>query len=68
MSAWKRLAQALGVTDELIFEEHERGPDDELRLQFAAIADFGSDERRAAKDVLDALILNHQARRWAGTG
>jgi DNA-binding XRE family transcriptional regulator len=31
MSALKRLAQVLGVTtDELIVEEHERGPDDEL--------------------------------------
>lgn len=49
MSALKRLAQALGVTtDELIFEEHERGPADELRLQFAAVAEFGPDEKKAA--------------------
>ncbi|HEX9727852.1 MAG TPA: helix-turn-helix transcriptional regulator [Gemmatimonadales bacterium] len=69
MSALERLAQALGVnTDELIFEEHERGPNDEMRLQFAAIAEFGPDEKKAAKDLLDALILKHQARRWTGTG
>ena len=61
MSSLKGLAQALGVTtDELISDEHERGPDDELRLQFAAVADFAPDEKKAAKEVLDALILKHQ--------
>jgi transcriptional regulator with XRE-family HTH domain len=25
-------------------------------------------EEKAAKDLLDALILKHQARRWTGTG
>jgi transcriptional regulator with XRE-family HTH domain len=68
MSALKRLAVALGVTiDELVFEEGERGPDDDLRLQFDAISQFGTEEKKAAKDLLDALILKHQARRWTGT-
>ena len=44
MSALKRLALALGVTtDELVFEDDERGPDDELRLQFEAISRFSPD-------------------------
>jgi len=35
MSALKRIALTLGVTiDEFVFEEGERGPDDDLRLQF----------------------------------
>jgi len=66
MSALKRLAQALGVTsDELIFEEHERGPDDELKLQFEAVAQFDPDEKQIVKVLLDSLILKHPARRWA---
>jgi len=32
------------------------------------VSQFGRDEKKAAKDVLDALILKHQARRWTGTG
>jgi len=68
MSALKRLARALGVTtDGLIFEERARGPDDKLRLRFAAVAQFGPEEKKAAKDLLDALILKRQARRWTGT-
>ena len=69
MSALKRLALALGVTtDELVFEENERGPDDELRLQFEAVSRFSPDEKRTAKEVLDSLILKHEAKRWASSG
>ncbi len=68
MSALKRLALALGVTsDELIFDEAERGPDDDLRLQFEAISSFDPDEKRTAKEVLEGLILKHEARRWAAS-
>jgi len=69
MSALKRLALALGVTlDELVFDEGERGPDDELRLQFEAVRQFAPDEKQIVKALLNSLILKHQARRWTGTG
>jgi hypothetical protein len=51
-----------------VFDVDERGPDEELKLQFEAVSQFGRDEKKAAKDLLDALILKHQARRWTGTG
>lgn len=66
MDALRRLALAFGVsTDALVFEEGERGPDEELRLQFEAVSRFGPEEKRVAKAVLDSLILQHEARRWA---
>jgi len=69
MSAPKRLALALGVTtDELVFAADERGPDDELRLQFDAIRRFAPEEKKTARDVLDGLILKHEARRWTSAG
>jgi len=53
----RKLARALRVSaDSLGFEQDERGPDEEFRLQFEAFT---------AKTLLDALILKHQARRWA---
>lgn len=62
----RRLALALTVsTDELIFGADARGPSDDFRLQFEALADFDPDEKKIAKAVLDSLILTHQARRWA---
>jgi transcriptional regulator with XRE-family HTH domain len=66
LEAIRRLSIALGVTsDELIFGKDERGPDEELRLQFEAISRFAAEERQIARAVLDSLILQHEARRWS---
>jgi hypothetical protein len=51
-----------------VFEEDERGSDDELRVQFEAVSRFGPGEKKTAKEVLDGLILKHEARRWASPG
>ncbi len=43
----KNLAIALGVTaDTLIFDEDERGPGDDLKLQFERISRFDSEEKK----------------------
>lgn len=62
----RKLARALRVSaDLLLFDEDERGPDADLRLQFEAICKLDTNEKRVVKDVLDALLLKHDARRWA---
>ena len=62
----RRLAVALSVSaDALVFDISERGPDEDLRLQFERISQFESDEKRFIKAVLDGLILRHEAKRWA---
>ena len=40
-------------------------PDEECRPELKAFAGFARDEQEAAKALPDALILKHQARRWA---
>jgi len=65
----KKLAVALSVTtDALLFDQDERGPSEDLKLQFEALAQFDSEARQVAKTVLDGLILQHQARRLASGG
>jgi transcriptional regulator with XRE-family HTH domain len=62
----KRLAVALGVSaDHLIFDEDERGPDDELKLQFEAVSQFAPEDKTVVKRVLDSLILSNEAKRWS---
>ncbi|MGH8052111.1 MAG: helix-turn-helix domain-containing protein [Arenimonas sp.] len=66
IEAIKKLATALGIsTDALLFEEGERGPDDELRLQFEALKHFSPEEKQVAKAVLESLILKHDAQRFS---
>jgi len=64
----RRLAVALSVSaDMLIFDENERGPDDELRLQFEALRGFSPEEKQVAKTLLESLILKHDASRFQRT-
>jgi transcriptional regulator with XRE-family HTH domain len=65
----RKLSLALGVTaDELIFDSDERGPDEDLKLQFEAVSRFDPEARKVAKEVLDSLILKQEAKRWMGSG
>jgi len=62
----RKIAIALSVSaDELIFDESERGPADDLRLQFEAVSKFPAEEKKVIKAVLDGLILKHEAKRWS---
>jgi transcriptional regulator with XRE-family HTH domain len=57
----KRLAVALSVSaDALLFDEVERGPDEEFRLQFEALAAMPPEEKQLAKSMLAAIILQNQ--------
>jgi hypothetical protein len=49
----------------LIFDKDERGPGDDLRLQFEAISKFRPEEKMIVKALLEGLILRHEAKRWA---
>lgn len=66
----RKIALALNISaDTLLFDENERGPSDELRMQFEALSQFSPNEKMVAKELLDSLILKHTANRLsAGTG
>lgn len=62
----RKLAIALHVSaDMLVFDEHERGPDDDLRLQFEAISQFEPEDKKVIKALLEGMILKHEAKRIA---
>jgi transcriptional regulator with XRE-family HTH domain len=63
--ALKKIAKAFGITtDWLLFEDSERGPDENLRLQFEAVSQLPPEEQSIVKEVLDSLIIKYQTRRW----
>ncbi len=45
--------------DVLIFDQDERGPDEDLRLQFEAIRRLSPEEKKIAQTLLESLILRH---------
>jgi transcriptional regulator with XRE-family HTH domain len=61
------LARALHVSlDQLVFDEGERGPSDDLRLQFEAVSHMSDDDRRIIKALLDGMIVKHQTKQMVG--
>jgi len=68
LDALIRLAKSLHVSlDNLVFEEGERGPDEDLRLRFEALSQLDKHERLVVKELLDGMLLKHQARRLSGS-
>lgn len=62
----KKLAIAMRVSiDSLVFEDNERGPDDDLRLQFEAISQFDNEDKKVVKALLEGMILKHETKRIA---
>jgi hypothetical protein len=51
----------------LLFDEEERQLDieEDLKTHLKALANLDPEERKVAKDVLEALLLKHEAKRWA---
>jgi len=64
LEALKKIAVALSVTiDFLAFGPEERGPDEELKLQFEAVSHLPAEEKRIIKALLEGMIVKHQTRR-----
>ena len=61
----RKLATALQVSaDMLLFGKDERGPHDDLRMQFEAVTRFDEEEKGVVRSLLEGMILKHEARRW----
>ncbi len=61
----RKLAVALSVSaDELLFDQHERGPDDDLKLQFEAMARLDAEEKHLIKELIEGILIKHESKRW----
>jgi len=60
----KKIALALHIKlDDLVFEPGERMPlDEQLRLQFEAIAQMTREDKKVVQAVLDGLIVKHRTK------
>jgi transcriptional regulator with XRE-family HTH domain len=58
LDAIRKVAIALSVSaDALLFGKDERGPDDELRLQFEAASRLDPEEKKVIRSVIESLVL-----------
>jgi hypothetical protein len=51
--------------DLLLFDKDERGPEEDLRLQFEALSRLDAEEKKVVKTVFESILIEHEARRWS---
>lgn len=60
----RNIAIALSVSaDVLLFDTDERGPDEDFKLRFEALNRLDQNERAVIKELIDGMLLKHEARR-----
>jgi transcriptional regulator with XRE-family HTH domain len=65
----RKLAVALNISaDMLLFDQNERGPDNDLRLHFEAASRLDPGEKEMLKSLLEGMLLKHDAKRVLTTG
>jgi hypothetical protein len=50
-----------------VFDEGERCPSDDLRLQFEAVSHMADEDRRIVKALLDGMIVKYQTKLMVGS-
>lgn len=67
LEALKKIAVGLSISlDTLVFENDERGPDEDLRLQFEAVSRMPPEDKRIVKALLEGMIIKHQTKQLVG--
>jgi transcriptional regulator with XRE-family HTH domain len=60
LDAIRKLAITLSVSaDMLLFAQDERGPDDDLRLQFEAACRLDPEEKNVIRSVIESIVLRN---------
>ncbi len=64
----RRLAIALSVSsDELVFEEDERQPDDNLVLLLEGVNRLDPDEKHVIREMIEGMIVKHQTKQMVSS-
>jgi transcriptional regulator with XRE-family HTH domain len=64
----RKIAVTLSVSaDLLLFNNNERGPADDLKLQFEAVSRLDPEEKKIIKALIEGMILKHEAKRWSSS-
>lgn len=69
LDALRKLAIALSVgADTLVFDNDERGPEDDPRIRFEATARLSDEEKQTVRLVLEGLLLAYDVKHDANAG
>jgi len=66
LEVFRKTVLALNASaDTLLFEVNERGPHEyALKLQFEAVSQLDTKEKAVIMELIDGMLLKHDAKRW----
>ena len=63
LDVFRKLVLALHISADMLLFDEERGPDDDLRLHFEAASNLDTDEKCVIKELMEGMLLKHEAKK-----
>lgn len=64
LDVFRKIVLALNVNADVLLFEEKRGPEDELRYHFEAVSKLDQNEKTIIKELIEGILLKHDAKRW----
>lgn len=65
LDVFRKIVMALNVSADKILFNGDRGPDDDdFKLLFEAASKLDEDEKNVIKEMIEGMLLKHDAKRW----
>jgi hypothetical protein len=64
LDVFRKIVLVLSVSADGLLFDGVRGPDDDLRFHFEAASKLDSDEKKIVKEIIEGILLKHDAKRW----
>lgn len=64
LDVFRKIVLALNVSADKLLFDNDRGPDDDLRFHFEAVSKLNSEEKKVIKELIEGMLLKHDAKRW----
>ena len=61
---FRKIVPALSVSADTLLIGDERGPDEDLRFHFETISKLEPEEKTIIKELVEGILLKHDAKRW----
>lgn len=67
LDVFRKIVLALSVSADTLLFDNNRGPGEDLRYHFEAVSKLEPDEKNIVKELIEGILLKHDAKRWTKT-
>ena len=67
LDVFRKIVLALSVSADNLLFDNDRGPTDDLRYHFEAVSKLDPEEKKIIKELIEGILLKHDAKRWTKT-